>query len=478
MRLLQGLSKIRVRLAVGFVAAFLGMALFGVLSYSYFLGMEQKLVFLSQADGMVNMALEARRYEKNYFLYRHDQDFHQTLDYLNRFEAMLGADRDHLVRGHGEAAIAGLQKLSADYRRRFVWLHDHFGGDAGVAKMDQAVSGLRASGKELIQRLEVLARSERQGITDLLREYRPLLVAFLVLLAGLGAILAYALIARLIRPLQIIEEATEVVAHGDYQTIPWAKHRDEIGSLVQAFNRMVTQLRHNNEQMIQTEKLTALGTLTSGVAHELNNPLNNISTSCQILLEEVGQEVGEYHRELLAAIDQQVAKARDIVSSLLEFARQRDFRLRRENLRTVVEESLKLIRGEIPSGVEVRLLVPGGIQVRMDKAHMVQALLNLAMNAVHAMGEAGTLTIAARMLAQTRRVELVVEDTGPGIPSEILPRIFDPFFTTKEVGGGTGLGLSITYGVVERHQGHIEAESSGGRGTRFIITLPMDTERS
>ena len=255
MRLLQGLSKIRVRLAVGFVAAFLGMALFGVLSYSYFLGMEQKLVFLSQADGMVNMALEARRYEKNYFLYRHDQDFHQTLDYLNRFEAMLEADRDHLVRGHGEAAITGLQKLSADYRRRFVWLHDHFGGDAGVAKMDQAVSGLRASGKELIQRLEVLARSERQGITDLLREYRPLLVAFLVLLRRAGGHPGLRPHRRAwIRPLQIIEEATEVVAHGDYQTIPWAKHRDEIGSLVQAFNRMVTQLRHNNEQMIQTEK--------------------------------------------------------------------------------------------------------------------------------------------------------------------------------------------------------------------------------
>ncbi|MCF8066870.1 MAG: hypothetical protein K9K36_16605, partial [Desulfarculaceae bacterium] len=122
MRFLQGLSKIRVRLAVGFVAAFLGMALFGVLSYSYFLGMEQKLVFLSQADGMVNMALEARRYEKNYFLYRHDQDFEQALDYLDRYEAMLEADRDHLVRGHGAAAIAGLQKLSADYRRRFVWM--------------------------------------------------------------------------------------------------------------------------------------------------------------------------------------------------------------------------------------------------------------------------------------------------------------------------------------------------------------------
>ncbi|MCF8065622.1 MAG: HAMP domain-containing protein, partial [Desulfarculaceae bacterium] len=348
----------------------------------------------------------------------------------------------------------------------------------GVAKMDQAVTKLRASGKELIQRLEALARTERQGVTDLLREYRPLLVAFLVLLAGLGAILAYSLIVRLVRPLQIIEAATEVVAHGDYQTIPWAKHRDEIGSLVHAFNRMVTQLRHNNEQMIQTEKLTALGTLTSGVAHELNNPLNNISTSCQILLEEVGQEVGEYHRELLAAIDQQVAKARDIVSSLLEFARQRDFQLRRENLRTVVQESLKLIRGEIPSGVQVRLLVPDGIQVQMDKAHMVQALLNLAMNGIQAMGEGGTLTITARILTQTRRVELVVEDTGPGIPGDILPRIFDPFFTTKEVGGGTGLGLSITYGVVERHQGHIEAESPGRRGARFTITLPMETGRS
>jgi two-component system NtrC family sensor kinase len=453
MGLWQGLSKIRVRLAVGFAAAFLGMALFGVLSYSYFLGMERKLVFLSQADGMVNMVLEARRYEKNYFLYRHDQDYSLALDYLDRYEAMLANDREHLVRDHGEAAIVGLQKLSADYRRQFVWVREHLNGGGGVARMDQAVTKLRASGKELISRLEVLARAERQGITDLLREYRPLLVAFLALLAGLGAVLAYALIARLIRPLQTIEAATEVVAHGDYQTIPRPTHRDEIGSLVNAFNRMVSQLRRNNEQVIQTEKLTALGTLTSGVAHELNNPLNNISTSCQILLEELDRDVDEYHRELLAAIDQQVAKARDIVSSLLEFSRQREFRLRRENLRTVVQESLKLIRGEVPAGIETRLLVPGVIQVRMDKAHMVQALLNLAMNAVQAMGEEGVLTITARLLAQTRRVELVVEDTGPGIPAEVLPRIFDPFFTTKEVGAGTGLGLSIVYGVMERHDG-------------------------
>ncbi len=478
MRLIDHLSKIRVRLVLGFAAAFLGMALFGVLSYGYFVRMERKLVFLSRADGMVNMVLEARRYEKNFLLYKHQQDYAQALDYLDRYLAMLAADRPHLLRSEDMRALERLAQLAADYRRHFTRVREHLAGPGHAPGPQAAMAGLRAAGKELIQRLEALARDERQSITDLLREYRPLLAVFLLVLAGMGAAVAYALLVGLVRPLQTIEEATAVVARGDFQTIPWNQRRDEIGSLVQGFNRMVVQLRHNNEQMLQTEKLSALGTLTSGVAHELNNPLNNISTSCQILQEELGPEVAPYHRELLGAVEKQVDQARDIVSSLLEFARQRDFTLRMENLRTVVEKSLKLVRGEIPAGVRVQVLVPGTITLMMDKAHMVQALLNLIMNGLQAMTDGGTLTIRARTLAQSGRVELAVEDTGPGIAPEVLPRIFDPFFTTKDVGHGTGLGLSIAYGVIERHRGHIEAQSEPGRGARFVATLPLSPEGS
>ncbi len=273
----------------------------------------------------------------------------------------------------------------------------------------------------------------------------------------------------------MIEKATESVDLGDHAAIPWdGTHKDEIDSLVQSFNNMVAHLQQTSEQMNQTEKLTALGTLTSGVAHELNNPLNNISTSCQILLEELTEDVSGYHRELLTAIEEQVSKARDIVSSLLEFARQREFELRREDLRSVVQEAVKLLRGELPPDIEVKVEVPEGIGLEIDKAHLVQALLNLIINSIQEMPQGGLISIRGRLEESARRVVLEIEDSGRGIAPEILPRIFDPFFTTKEIGKGTGLGLAITYGIVERHKGHIQAYSTPGKGTLFRLTLPLD----
>ena len=144
----------------------------------------------------------------------------------------------------------------------------------------------------------------------------------------------------------------------------------------------------------------------------------------------------------------------------------------------MVEDALKLIRGEIPAQVEVKLEIPAGIRLDVDKAHLVQALINLVMNGIQAMPEGGVLTIRGRSDAYAERAILEVIDTGQGIPPEVLPRIFDPFFTTKDVGHGTGLGLSIAYGVVERHQGHIQAESEPGFGAKFSITLPLTAERS
>jgi len=474
MNLVARLSKIRIRLFLGFLVAFLGMALFGMLSYHQFTRMEQKLVFLSQADSMVNAVLEARRYEKNYFLYHHEDDFRQTLTYLDQFQEMLNAGRIHLEISIGRDALQGLLALARDYRSSFAQIR--VGQAQGVPPAEQAVAQLRQTGKKLIEASESIAKNERSGIHLLLAEYQPLLIVFLLALAGIGGALIYSLVVRLVKPLATIEEATKVVAAGDFQTIPWADRPDEIGSLVQAFNRMVVHLRQNNEQLVQTEKLTALGTLTSGVAHELNNPLNNISTSCQILFEEI-DNISDYHKELLRAVDEQVSKARDIVGSLLEFARQREFELRPEDLRNVVDEALKLLRGEIPSGVEVRLAVPPHLVLVMDKAHMVQALLNLILNGVQAMTAGGILTIYASKNEKAGQVEIVVQDTGPGIPPKVLPRIFDPFYTTKDVGRGTGLGLSITYGIVERHHGHIQAESLPSSGAKFILTLPIDGER-
>ncbi len=481
--MLNALGKIRVRLVLCFAVAFASMALFGAISYHYFAQMERKLFFLSSADSLLNTVLEVRRYEKNYLLYHHEEDFQQALIYLGQFEQLMTSSRDHIHQSAGSGAYQRLRSLATTYRQTLSRLHRQLSGRGGPAAAGtglpprEALTGeLRAAGKELILRAEELAGKERQEMQGLLRDYQPLLVVFLVCLGAIGVAVVYLLLARLVRPLQTIEEATRVVAQGDFRPIPWADRSDEIGTLVQAFNRMVVQLHHNSEQMIQTEKLTALGTLTSGVAHELNNPLNNISTSCQILQEEMAPSASSYHKELLATIEQQVAKARDIVGSLLEFARQREFRLRPEDLRSVVEEALKLVKGELPAEVEVVVKVPAGITLEVDKGHLVQALLNLIMNGIQAMEGGGRLTIRGGLDGESGEVVLEVIDTGVGIAPEVLPRIFDPFFTTKEVGRGTGLGLSLVYGIVERHQGHIQVESKPGRGARFTIRLPQKAE--
>ncbi|MCB2187977.1 MAG: HAMP domain-containing protein [Deltaproteobacteria bacterium] len=478
--MLARLNTLRVRLVLGFVAAFLGMALFGALTYRHFIDIQQKLMFLSQADALVNTGLEARRYEKNHFLYHHEADYQAALGYLAQFERTLASAAPHLAATGGPARAARLAESARDYRQEFTQVHAFLGEHGFTAADDPAlaprVARLRKAGQRLIIGAEEAAQGERERVQGLLQDYPHLLIAFLVCLAGLGAVVLYLLTVKLVRPLRLVEDATRVVAQGDFRTLPWNHRQDEIGNLVQAFNRMVVHLRQNSEQMIQTEKLTALGTLTSGVAHELNNPLNNISTSCQILLEELEGVTAAYHAELLKAIESQVAKARDIVSSLLEFARQREFELKPEDLGEVVQEALKLIKGEIPAGVKVNTVLPAGVVAEVDKAHLVQALINLIMNGIQAMQEAGTLAILVGQSPEREEAVIDIRDSGPGIAPEVLPRIFDPFFTTKDVGRGTGLGLSITYGIVERHHGRIEVESEPGLGARFTLRLPVRAE--
>jgi two-component system NtrC family sensor kinase len=244
---------------------------------------------------------------------------------------------------------------------------------------------------------------------------------------------------------------------------------------------------------MRTEKLASLGTMLSGVAHELNNPLSNIWSSCQILQEELGEADIEAQRELLAQIDTQSERARNIVRSLLDFARERRFKRESLELRALVEQSVAFLKGGIAAGVRLILDIPPDLRLAADRQRLQQALLNLIKNAVEAVGDAGEVVVAARLEHAKAEEEtagpvgcrvghevggdylhISVGDSGHGIPAELLPRIFDPFFTTKDVGHGMGLGLFIVYQVVEEHGGCIYASSEPDRGTTFHIRLPPD----
>ncbi len=467
------IHKMRYHLILGFLLVVAGSVVFIGLSYRYSMRVQQKLVFLNWSDSLLNSVLEVRRYEKNYFLYHQESDYQEALRFLDEFESVL-KDREPDVPESLDASFwPALSTLAKHYRKALSavrLLEEEQGPDCSPP--DSCMREMRTVGQELISKAELLTDTAREKIQEILHYYRILFAVFFLSSISLIGGAVYFLNAKFIRPLQTIEETTRRIAGGEFKLIPERNTKNEIGSLIAAFNRMVIQLQRNREQMIQSEKLSSLGTLTSGVAHELNNPLSNISTSCQILLEELEEHLESYHRELLDGVEQQVVKARDIVRALLEFARQRDFELRPVFVREVVEDTLKLIKGEIPSNVEVRQEVESGLILDLDKARIEQAFLNLIINALQAMEEGGMLRVRSFSNEETKTVDIEITDTGKGIPPEILPRIFDPFFTTKDVGKGTGLGLSVTYGIIERMGGKISVHSRVGKGTTFTISFP------
>ena len=235
-------------------------------------------------------------------------------------------------------------------------------------------------------------------------------------------------------------------------------------------------LTKRTEQLIQAKKLASLGILTAGVAHELNNPLNNISTSIQIVLEELEEDNIEFKRNRLIEAEKQVERARDIVRALLEFSRQQPLSFKQIQFKNVVEKTINLIEGQLPSEISINTEVPENIEVYLDPKRIRQVLINLILNSAQAMTEGGVLTIKAweGIENDVKTFYFQVQDTGHGISKQDFDKIFDPFFTTRDVGRGSGLGLSISHSIIEQHRGHIDVESVPGEKTKFTVVLPLN----
>ena len=233
------------------------------------------------------------------------------------------------------------------------------------------------------------------------------------------------------------------------------------------------------EQLRQAEKMAALGELVAGVAHEINNPLTGISAFAELLLDDV---LTDDQRESVRLIKREADRVVGVVRDLLVFSRKTEPAYTALDLNDLVERTLRL-RGYAlrAAGIDVHVALDPGLPVVYgDEAKLQQVLLNVLLNAEHAMRDAPR----RRLEASTRResgpagdrVVLSVADSGTGITAEVLPRVFDPFFTTKPAGEGTGLGLSVSYGIVQAHGGELRVESTPGRGSTFTVRLPLSAE--
>ena len=240
------------------------------------------------------------------------------------------------------------------------------------------------------------------------------------------------------------------------------------------------ELREKQAQLVQAGKLATLGELTTGVAHELNNPLNNIGLFLGNIMDHVEANQVEPERILrdLRNAMQQVRKATTIISHLRTFGRAAPVSREPLSINDVITQAVSLVQEQLRlHQVQVRLnLAPANPLVCGSAIQLEQVFINLLTNARDAVSKAPAKQIVVQSTVDDHHVTMIVQDSGPGIPPGLEQRIFDPFFSTKDVGAGTGLGLSITYGILKDHHGSIAVESPDGEGARFVVELPLAGE--
>jgi signal transduction histidine kinase len=280
------------------------------------------------------------------------------------------------------------------------------------------------------------------------------------------------------RPMVELQEKIARLGEGDLDvSVNFARRNDEIGDLGRNFNHMVQQLRESREeidrlhrtQMSRAEHLATLGELATGLAHEIRNPLAGIAGVIEI----VGRDLPSTSpaRAVVKDIRIEIAQINRILTDLLQTARPHPPEVRISDLNTTVEHAVMLARQQVLSKpVEIDLQKdPHLASVEHDSDQIHQVILNLLLNSVQAIEGAGIVRVI--LAAKKDKALISVADSGRGISPEHLPFIFRPFYTTK--GNGTGLGLSLARRIVEDHRGRIEVQSEVGRGTEFLITLPL-----
>jgi two-component system NtrC family sensor kinase len=297
----------------------------------------------------------------------------------------------------------------------------------------------------------------------------------------LSIVVANFLANTIVKPVNYLVKVTKRISQGDFSVKVEKRSKNEIGELEMTFSLMASSLQErdqeikslNEQRLMRSEKLASIGRLAAGIAHEINNPLTAVLTFSSLLL----RKAEEPQKEKLEIIVKETTRCREIVRGLLNFARQNEPLKQICSVNDVIENALSLTRNQLKvSDNRVTVIREFGDipAIAIDPNQMLEAFINIIINAIDAMPGGGTLSVTTRRIEGENRIEIWFIDTGCGIPKVHLEQIFDPFFTTKDPGKGTGLGLAVTYGIIERHNGTIHVESEVEKGTTFIIKLPMD----
>ncbi len=513
-----------------FISAFI-IAILAAFEYLSFVEIKKEIRYLEITDTIGRKSLQLRRHEKNFLLYspeKANEESDAVHTYLNELKDMLArnpdidkADRLSLRGSFNEyersfnKIEASAKRLTAAFERNRVSFkkNEAFSGlveatflerpsqsadslakafrlsrnhalVTGLMELDADIITLRKTGENILVISKDLDKLAREKAETVIRVSQIAILIFFPLFFVVGIGMLFFISTNVVRRLMLLINVVEKTGKGSYPhlSVPSStgNAHDEVGVLIDKFNTMEDQLalheeelERKNRELAQTKKLAAIGTLASGVAHELNNPLNNIYLSAQVLSKEAGKGCSDEVQEAVGDIVGQTERVKRIVSDLLEFARGRELQLKDVELKGLITDSYRhLGSSRNLSGVRFSLeSAPSQVFVSADQGQLEQVFVNLFTNALDAMQGDGGLTVTVRQ--EPRSVLITVGDTGKGIPRESLEKIFEPFFTTKDK--GTGLGLAIVYNIIKKHSGDIIVESREGMGTTFTITLPKGT---
>ncbi len=413
--------------------------------------------------------LHLRLQEKNYMLFRDKKSFQQlniALSNLNNFTPFCYKCIPYMD------AVRG---LFATYK-----------------KSETISNELISIGRLLETQTGKIALRERQRIDYFISKTNYLLTVALILLCTLGPFFVYKTSEYIVAPIRRLAEITEKIADGDLNLRAPIREHDETYSLAVSFNKMLDKLQltyqsleksmellnEKHAQLVDSEKRASLGLLVSGVAHELNNPLYNISLTAETMRDGLNEYTKEEMAELIQDVVSQGKRARNIIDDLLDFARARTLTvMEKQNIVNVLRESINLVANQMRmSNIDLKQKLPDKpVYISGNKSKLEQIFVSIFTNAIQAMKGKGTLSISVRP-DDDKNVLIKISDTGQGIAKENIKNIFEPFYTTKPVGEGTGLGLSVCHSLVQEHNSEIEAESELGKGTTFTIKFPLYEE--
>ncbi len=492
MAALFDLTSLRGKITSAYITLVISTVLLGVIALSDLLFLERQMAKGEVVADLKDAVLEMRREEKNLFLYRDigalskaDEYAALSLKILQEYKTALNA-----IMREG-SALAMAETLKAYRIKLGDW------GETEVNEQEPLQDEIRTVGHRIYLSVESLSNQERRMLQTAVRESQWFLFIALFLIGFSTYIVGRRLKRVVVTPLKQLEFSLMSIARGHFDHLEPPSGDREFITFTDAFNRMLKELEIHQKRMLQSEKLASLGILASGVAHELNNPLSNISSSCQLLMEELTEADPAQLDTWLKQIDSETQRGRNIVRALLDFGSQRIFQKSLLRLLDLIEETQIIIGKTLQEfSAKLTLNVPDDLMLNVDKQRLQQLFINLIQNALHAGGQGVHLRISAMLCDRGvsmipdgaevagdlkcitdydgRFVEILVMDNGPGIPSERLPNIFDPFFTTSEPGHGIGLGLFIAQEIVREHEGCLAIASRPGKGTQVILLFPCE----